>query len=90
MLVLGGVVAVPMGTAVPGRAAGWGAVFGEGPVQDFHDEGLRLYLEAIKRVLEAPGPPQRLEWRNEASGAGGTLLVVGQLQVKDFGECRRV
>ena len=74
----------------PALAAGWGAIFGKGPVQDFHDEDLRLYMDAIKKTLEAPDGAPAVQWRNEASGAGGTLVVLGQPTVKDFAECRRV
>lgn len=71
-------------------AAGWGAIFSDGPVVDFHDEDMRLYLDAIKKTLEAPGGSPQVQWRNPASGAGGTLVVLGQPKVKDFAECRRV
>ena len=71
-------------------AAGWGAVLRDSPAEDFDDEDSRLFLAAIKQVLEATPPPQPLDWRNDASGAGGTLLVVGHPKRPDFGECRRV
>jgi surface antigen len=84
-------IAVTLAAASPwALAAGWGAVLRDSPAEDFDDEDSRLFLAAIKQVLEAPLPPQPLEWRNDASGAGGTLLVVGQPKRPDFGECRRV
>lgn len=70
--------------------AGWGAILRDGPVEDFNDEDMRLFLAAIKQAIEAPDPPQPVEWRNADSGAGGTLLVLGKEKVQDFDDCRRV
>jgi len=75
---------------LPALAAGWGAILGKGPVQDFNDEDIRLYLDSIRKALDATGGGQPVEWRNEASGAGGTLVVTGQAKVQGFAECRRV
>jgi surface antigen len=77
-------------TVLPAAAAGWGAVLSRGPVVDFNDEDMRLFLEAIRTTLGADGEPQPVEWSNPASGAGGTLRVVGRPQVAGFKECRRV
>ena len=57
---------------------------------DFNDEDMRLFLDAIRKTLAAPGPPEPVEWANPASGAGGSLLVVAQPKVTGFDECRRV
>jgi surface antigen len=80
-----------IGTAMPlaWAAAGWGAVLRDGPIEDFHDEDLRLYLDAIRKTLETPGA-QPVEWRNEASGAGGSLSVLGEPKLQGYAECRRV
>lgn len=77
-------------SALPAAAAGWGAVLSRGPVVDFNDEDMRLFLEAIRKTLGAEGEPQPVEWANPASGAGGTLRVVGRPKVAGFDECRRV
>ena len=74
-------------------SAGWGAILRDSPIEDFSDEDLRQYLDVIKTALEAPEspqPPQPVTWRNAGSGAGGTLLVLDRMKVKDFEECRRV
>lgn len=84
--VLAGVV----GLASPWAAASWGLAMRDAPVEDFDDEDSRQFLAAIRQVLQAPPPPQPLTWRNEATGAGGTLLVIGQPQRPGFVECRRV
>jgi surface antigen len=70
--------------------SGVGAVVRGGPMVDFRDADVDLLLEAVQTALNAPGEPQPVEWRNAASGAGGTLLVLGTAQHKDFAECRRV
>jgi surface antigen len=70
--------------------SGWGAVLRDGPIEDFNDEDLRLYLEAIRKALETPGAPQPVTWQNAASGAGGSLTVLGEPKVQGFAECRRV
>ena len=84
------IVAATLITAPPALAAGWGAVLANGPVQDYHDEDLRMLLDAIRQTLDAPGEPQPVTWRNDKSGAGGTLLVVARPQAKGYDECRRV
>jgi surface antigen len=76
--------------APPALAAGWAAVLARGPVQDYNDEDLRMLLDAIRQTLDAPGDPQPVTWRNDKSGAGGTLLVVGRPKADGFDECRRV
>lgn len=70
--------------------AGWGGILRNGPVEDFNDEDIRLFLSAIKQAVEAPDPSKPVEWRNADSGAGGTLVVLGKATVKNFDECRRV
>lgn len=83
-------VALIIGAASPlVAAAGWGALLRDSPAEDFNDEDLRQFLAAAKQVLDAPGPPQTLEWRNADSGAGGSLLVLGRPQVQGFDDCRR-
>ncbi|MCY4755734.1 RT0821/Lpp0805 family surface protein [Pelomonas aquatica] len=87
----GAAIAVLVTLASPmASAAGWVAILKNSPVEDFNDEDLRLYLDAVKQVLYAPASPQPLEWQNTASGASGTLLVVGHPQLKNQGECRQV
>jgi surface antigen len=91
-LLLSVAAATAIGLAAPTAlaAAGWGAVLGQGPTLDYNDEDLRLLLDAIRQVLDAPGEPVPVEWRNPQSGAGGTLLVVGRPKLKGHDECRRV
>ena len=71
-------------------AAGWGALLRDSPAVDFNDEDLRLFFGALQQTLDAPGPPQPVEWRNAASGAGGSLLVLGEARLEPFRECRRM
>lgn len=88
--VLALMMAMVFGLASPWAAASWGQAMRDSPAEDFDDEDSRLYLAAIKQVLEAPPPPQPLEWRNEATGAGGSLLVIGEPKRQGFVACRRV
>ena len=83
-------VALTAALASPWAAANWGLAMRDSPARDFDDEDSRQFLAAARQVLEAPPPPQPLEWRNPASGAGGTLLVIGQPKRQGFVECRRV
>jgi surface antigen len=83
-------VAAVAGLASPSAVASWGLAMRDSPARDFDDEDSRQFLAAVRQVLEAPLPPQPLEWRNQASGAGGTLLVIGQPKREGFVECRRV
>ena len=70
--------------------SGWEQALAEGPGEQFNEEDVRLLRDAFKRTVEAPNPPQQTQWRNAATGSGGTMLVIGQAAVKDFDECRRV
>ena len=70
-------------------ASGWGALLRDSPAVDFNDEDMRLFLAALRQTLDAPGPAQTVSWRNDASGAGGTLLVLGETRLEPFSECRR-
>ncbi|MDZ7589323.1 MAG: hypothetical protein U5L05_01250 [Rubrivivax sp.] len=90
VLAASAVLAVVAGLASPWAAASWGLAMRDSPARDFDDEDSRQFLAAARQVLEAPLPPQPLAWRNEASGAGGTLLVIGQPKRQGFVECRRV
>jgi surface antigen len=78
------------GAAPAAWPVGWGAILRNGPVEDFNDEDMRLFLAAIKQAVEAPESSQPVEWRNADSGAGGTLQVLGRSKVQDFDDCRRV
>jgi surface antigen len=70
--------------------AGWGAILHGSAVEDFNDEDVRQFLAAVKQVLDGPAQSPPVEWRDAGSGAGGSLSVVGNPQVKGFGECRSV
>lgn len=85
MLALAILAAAPVASAVP-----WGAILLNGPAEDFHDEDIRLLMDAIRTTLEAPGEPKPVEWSNVDSRAGGSLLVIGRPKVEGFDECRRV
>ena len=71
-------------------AAGWGALMKDSPIADFSDEDVRQYLEAVHSLLEAPMPVAPLDWRNDRTGAGAHLELLGQPKVEGFAECRRV
>ncbi len=64
--------------------AGWGGILRNGPVEDFNDEDMRLFLAAIKQAVEASEVSKPVEWRNADSGAGGTLVVLGKSKVQGF------
>lgn len=49
-----------------------------------------MLLDAIRQSVEAPGGAQPVAWRNERTGAGGSLQVIGQPSVKGYAECRRL
>jgi surface antigen len=83
-------VVLAAGLASPWAAANWGLAMRDSPARDFDDEDTRQFLAAVRQVLDAPPPPQPLEWRNPTSGAGGSLLVIGQPKRQGFVECRRV
>ena len=70
--------------------SGVGSILRGVPMVDFRDEDVNQLLEAMQQALNAPGEPQPVEWRNAASGAGGTLLVLGAAQHAGFAECRRM
>jgi surface antigen len=74
----------------PARGGSWAGILGDGPAQDLSDEDLRLFTEAVQKTLDAPGEPQPVEWSNPATGAGGSLLVLGEATYKDFEQCRRM
>ena len=71
-------------------AAGWGAVLKDSAITDFSDEDVRQYLEAVHSLLEAPMPAAPVEWRNDRTGAGAHLELLGQPKIEGFAECRRV
>jgi surface antigen len=74
----------------PADAAGWVALLHNSPAVDYNEEDLRLFLEGAKSALDAPDPPQTVEWSNAASGANGRFLVLGPAKVKNFEQCKRV
>jgi surface antigen len=88
LLALGMCAAAPL--SWPARGGSWAGILGDGPAQDLSDEDLRLFTEAVQKTLDAPGEPQPVDWSNAATGAGGTLLVLGEAKYKDFEQCRRV
>ena len=62
----------------------------DSPIRDFSDEDVRDYLAAVHSFLDAPAPAAPVEWRNERTGAGAHLELLGQPQIEGFQECRRV
>jgi surface antigen len=71
-------------------AAGWVALLHSSPAVDYNEEDLRLFLESAKAALDAPDPPQTVDWSNAATGANGRFLVLGPAKVKNFEQCKRV
>ena len=85
------VAALALSAVAPAaHSAGWGNILRDGPVEDFSDEDVSLYMDAIKQTLETGAVSQPVEWRNPDSRSGGTLVVLGKPKMKDFEECRRV
>lgn len=76
-------------TALPAQAAGWGALFRDGPIKDLNDEDMGLMLKAVQQALDGEGQ-QPVEWSNPNSGAGGRLTVLGRPKIDGYEECRRV
>jgi len=79
------VVASPLAAA-----AGWVALLHNSPAVDYNDEDLRQFFEAAKTALDAPDPPQPVEWSNASTGASGRFVVLGPAKVKNFDQCKRV
>jgi surface antigen len=71
-------------------SGGWGAVLRDTPMEQFNDEDIRLHIETALKVLNAPPSAAPAQWRNEATGAGASLEVVGEPKVQGYAECRRV
>jgi surface antigen len=89
IFVLAIVAATPVATPVA-IAAGWGSILSDGPGEDFHDEDVRMFMDAVGKTLDGPVDSPPLEWRNDKTGAGGSLVVRGQPKVKGYDECRRL
>lgn len=75
--------------APPAYASGWGAVLRNSVVSDYDDEQLLSILRTIHSALDASGPAGPVEWRDEAGGAGATVIVTGTPKLKGFEDCRR-
>lgn len=71
-------------------AAGWGALMRNSPMADFSDEDVRQHMAAVHSLLEAPIPAEPIDWRNDGTGAGAHLELLGQPKIEGFTECRRV
>ena len=79
---------LPLPAAWAGQ--GWTTALRGSVIQDFHDEDLRQFMGAVRRLLDAPVSAEPAEWRNAESGAGAQLVVLGSPQIAGYGECRRV
>jgi surface antigen len=78
------------GTSLHAQSAGWIRLFKGTPVEDFDDEDLRRMLDAVKQVLGNPKPDGAVQWKNDATGAGGEFKVIGEPVRSGFDACRRV
>lgn len=76
-------------SAFPAQAAGWGALFRDGPIKDLNDEDMRLLLQAVQQTLDGEGR-EPVEWSNPASRASGRLTVLGSPRIEGYEECRQV
>ena len=69
-------------------SAGLASILKGTPSEDFKDDDLPQFLEAAKTALDAQGTHQTVEWKNEKTGSGGSILVLGQS--KAGSNCKRV
>ena len=77
--------------AIPqAHAAGWGAALRDAPLRDFTDEDISQHLAAIRKALDSDDPKVVVEWRNDATGAGSKISVIGQPKLKGYGACKRL
>ncbi|HET7774001.1 MAG TPA: hypothetical protein VFK82_09265 [Burkholderiaceae bacterium] len=74
----------------PAHAAGWGAALRDAPLRDFTDEDITQHLAAVRKALDSDDPKAVVEWRNEATGAGSRIRIVGQPKLKGYERCKRV
>jgi surface antigen len=72
------------------QAAGWGAALRDAPLRDFTDEDITQHLAAIRKALDSADPKAVVEWRNDATGAGSKISVIGQPKRQGYGACKRV
>ncbi|HEX2495151.1 MAG TPA: RT0821/Lpp0805 family surface protein [Steroidobacter sp.] len=83
-------LALALAAAPSASAIDWAALFKDAAISDFDDEDVRQYLDALRSMLDAPLPAPPLDWRNERTGAGAHIETLGQVQVENFDECRRM
>ena len=57
--------------------------------EQFQEDDLRMFLEAGRDALNAPGPPKTVEWSNPKNKTGGSFLVVGETTRSGL-PCRRI
>jgi hypothetical protein len=72
------------------QAQGWGALMKNTPMEDFTEEDLAQYTDVLNGALDAPLPVEPREWRNDRTGSGARIEVLGATKVENFDDCRRV
>jgi hypothetical protein len=82
--------ALLLGSTVDSFAAGWGALLQNTPMEDFSDEDLSQYFKVLNATLNAPMPVAPAKWRNERTGSGATIEILGEPKLENFDDCRRV
>jgi surface antigen len=76
--------------ALTAEAAGWNALMKDSALSDFSDEDKHEYLDVLQSFLDTPTPVAPVDWRNDRTGSGAHLELLGQPKIEGFDECRRV
>lgn len=86
--------AIAVSLLLAGMAAGVHAQLWDGPMRDsparfFNDEDMRLFLDAARKVLNAPPEQGTTAWDNAATGSRGELTVVSAFTWQEH-PCRQL
>ena len=76
-------------TATSAGATGWVKLLARTAAEQFQEDDLRMFLEAGRDALNAPGPPKTVVWSNPKNKTGGSFLVVGETTRSGL-PCRRI
>lgn len=90
LLCAAAIVIVLSGIASDALAQGWGALMKNTPMEDFTEEDLNQYFDVLNAALNSPLPVEPVEWRNDRTGSGARIEVLGEREVEHFDDCRRV
>jgi len=83
------VAAIAGVAACAAHSAGENAAMKDTPASKFTADDFALMNQRVKQALDAPNEGEKLEWRNEKTGASGSVTPMNRLTWNGM-SCRRL